>query len=575
MFTIYCLFTILLIPIHQVYSWDLALTVGDQLELYTNGTKSDVSDVTLKELTALAYDAVHNILFFADKYNDNASIFSYHLEKKKFHPLVKRKKSDNIQGIAFDPITGLLFWTDSSERSIMYKSIITGSKSDPYGSVLLKTDKEIPRAIVVDSCRGYLYWTNTYTDNATIERMRFDGSDRKVIIHDDLFKPISITIDQRENRLYWADDRSGIDYSIDSSDLDGKLRKTLYKDIYHKPNDLTVSKDNVYWTDWGYKAVWKYPKASNPWDNAELEKVASYHDSDPFGIVANYNIDDQMSDVEECKELVNLSKNKTAVNDSFKELTRNEGLFCLHGVKTEGILSCICTPGYTGERCEVSVCQNFCFHGDCSVSSEGKPLCNCMLGYKGQRCEIDMCHGYCLNNGRCNYNDERKAASCACAKDYEGERCEIRKVALLQDSCNCTEHHSIANSVPKLNLNQATEFVENCATEWDAIRDPIIMALGTICGILCLVCAVLITKILHLKKRPRIKKRIIMNKNVTPLTARPDQCEITIENCCNMNICETPCFETPIIRPNLLNKKPGKEEKKNLIANMEHQDDLY
>lgn len=37
----------------------------------------------------------------------------------------------------------------------------------------------------------------------------------------------------------------------------------------------------------------------------------------------------------------------------------------------------------------------------------------------------------------------------------------------------------------------------------------------------------------------RIKKRIIVNKNVTPLTARPDQCEITIENCCNMNICET------------------------------------
>lgn len=48
-----------------------------------------------------------------------------------------------------------------------------------------------------------------------------------------------------------------------------------------------------------------------------------------------------------------------------------------------------------------------------------------------------------------------------------------------------------------------------------------------------------------LRKRPRIKKRFIGSKTVTPtpLTNRPgpatDQCEINIENCCNMNICET------------------------------------
>lgn len=43
--------------------------------------------------------------------------------------------------------------------------------------------------------------------------------------------------------------------------------------------------------------------------------------------------------------------------------------------------------------------------------------------------------------------------------------------------------------------------------------------------------------------RPRIKKTYVVHKNVTPtpLTCRPttEQCEITIENCCNMNICDT------------------------------------
>lgn len=47
--------------------------------------------------------------------------------------------------------------------------------------------------------------------------------------------------------------------------------------------------------------------------------------------------------------------------------------------------------------------------------------------------------------------------------------------------------------------------------------------------------------------RPRIKKTFVVrnkmdrSKNRTPLTCRPapEQCEITIEDCCNMNICDT------------------------------------
>lgn len=54
---------------------------------------------------------------------------------------------------------------------------------------------------------------------------------------------------------------------------------------------------------------------------------------------------------------------------------------------------------------------------------------------------------------------------------------------------------------------------------------------------------VLSRKVRSLGRRPRIKKRIVVNKSITPLTCRPQeqnqQCEITIENCCNMNICET------------------------------------
>lgn len=64
---------------------------------------------------------------------------------------------------------------------------------------------------------------------------------------------------------------------------------------------------------------------------------------------------------------------------------------------------------------------------------------------------------------------------------------------------------------------------------------------------------VIVKTIRHVYKplRPRIKKTYVVHKNVvpTPLTCRPstEQCEITIENCCNMNICDTVSVEAATI----------------------------
>jgi len=74
----------------------------------------------------------------------------------------------------------------------------------------------------------------------------------------------------------------------------------------------------------------------------------------------------------------------------------------------------------------------------------------------------------------------------------------------------------------------------------------VIVVLTVFVAGLAAVAVVLSRKVRSLGRRPRIKKRIVVNKSITPLTCRPQeqqqnhqQCEITIENCCNMNICET------------------------------------
>lgn len=50
--------------------------------------------------------------------------------------------------------------------------------------------------------------------------------------------------------------------------------------------------------------------------------------------------------------------------------------------------TCLCTDGWTGDRCEQSlVCQFYCQHGGICSVSDGVPYCQCTSKYKGTRCE--------------------------------------------------------------------------------------------------------------------------------------------------------------------------------------------
>ncbi|KAH9635374.1 hypothetical protein HF086_017623 [Spodoptera exigua] len=428
------------------------------------------------------------MLLFVDKQSDNASIFSFNITSKKYQSLVAKKAYENIQGLAFDPVKGLLFWTDTNERSIYWISLKPGYKNHLYGNLLIKMDDELPRAIAVDSCRGYVYWTNTNVTKPTIERALYDGTKREVLVNNNIYMPVSLAIDQQTKKMYWADDREGIHYSIESADLDGKNRKTLLTGIHHQPNTLTVSKDSIYWVDWGFKSVWQLPK--NPPVDQEPVQISNFNNETPFGIAANYKIEDQIQGIEECEALGKLPQNKSEISDSFN-IPKDVGLFCVHGTKVNGKLLCKCTLGYTGDRCDISVCQNYCFQGDCGVNDKGKPECRCNSGYSGQRCEVNECHGYCLNNGACSLN-EKNERECQCIGDFEGSR------------CNNTD--SAAASRSSMSMSSENAIIETCGDGWDSVRDPIIIILAIICSALCLACVVLITKILQLKKRPRVDK---------------------------------------------------------------------
>ncbi|XP_028168512.1 protein cueball-like [Ostrinia furnacalis] len=306
-------------------SWDFVISSEGQLEFYSNQTKTNSEGTDFWELSALAYDAVNNVLFFVDRGNDNTTIFSFNLTTKKFQPLTKKKQLENVESMAFDPVKRMLFWTDTMERSIFWMSLMPDSENDGNGHLLIKMKHYTPELIAVDSCRGYIYWTSVqHNSMASIERSKFDGSEREVIVHTDLYMPRGLAIDQRTKRLYWADEKEGERFSIESSNLEGEDRQILLNGSHLRLiNTLTVSEDWIYWVDLGfYNTVWKLAKDKQ---NVEPMLVVTLS-KNTFGVVANYGIP-------ECETLPRTLPNKAAkFNNSRNALLALVLYFCIFTV---------------------------------------------------------------------------------------------------------------------------------------------------------------------------------------------------------------------------------------------------
>jgi hypothetical protein len=71
-------------------------------------------------------------------------------------------------------------------------------------------------------------------------------------------------------------------------------------------------------------------------------------------------------------------------------------------------------------------CLNFCFHdAECIVTTLNKPVCHCQQNFTGTRCQVDVCHNYCLNNGICSASTAFETLKCQCLSGFSGSRCQL------------------------------------------------------------------------------------------------------------------------------------------------------
>lgn len=97
---------------------------------------------------------------------------------------------------------------------------------------MLKTCPVFP--IFFSSLRK-IYWTD-WGNTPRIEYANMDGSGRRIIADTNLFWPNGLTIDYAGHRMYWVDAKHHV---IERADLDGKNRKAVISQGAYPP--VTVS----------------------------------------------------------------------------------------------------------------------------------------------------------------------------------------------------------------------------------------------------------------------------------------------------------------------------------------------
>ena len=107
-------------------------------------------------------------------------------------------------------------------------------------------------------CHSYMYWTD-WGETAKIERcgMNGDPKTRKVIVGSNILWPNAITIDLTLDKIWWADAKL---HTIEAAELDGSNRIIILgEDIFH-PFGLTLFQDYMYWTDWQKDSIYRANK---------------------------------------------------------------------------------------------------------------------------------------------------------------------------------------------------------------------------------------------------------------------------------------------------------------------------
>ncbi|XP_016532550.1 low-density lipoprotein receptor-related protein 2 isoform X4 [Poecilia formosa] len=173
---------------------------------------------------------------------DHQSIRWADVETKTKGTLTKGVTSDSI---AVDWVGKNLYWVDRLAGQILAIKLSSSIvKSQDY-TVVLGENLEQTSSLVLISDKGLMLWSEIGSV-PQIERSGMDGSQRKVLVSQDLSWPVSLAYDFLDDKVYWADEKL---HCIGSASLDGNDIKILQLTETPSPFSVAVFSDRMFWSD--------------------------------------------------------------------------------------------------------------------------------------------------------------------------------------------------------------------------------------------------------------------------------------------------------------------------------------
>lgn len=153
-----------------------------------------------------------------------------------------------------------LFWTGNlyfTNAFLTETYIEVVRLNTTFRRVLLKTQVDMPRHIVVDPKNRFLFWAD-YGQNPKIERAFLDGTNRTVLVTSGIITPRGLALDHRNGYIYWVDD--SLDMIARVRPDGGETEIVRYGSRYPTPYGITVFENNIIWVDRNLKKVFQVSK---------------------------------------------------------------------------------------------------------------------------------------------------------------------------------------------------------------------------------------------------------------------------------------------------------------------------
>jgi len=522
---------------------DVWVCVGNQLVSSTG--QLTVPDA--KYLTGIHgyYEDGQLILLATDIGKRGAAL--YRIQGQNSTKIYEDASTTYFEGVVYSPSSGSIYLTSPSTHSII--RISEGGEA----STVYQNSSKVPSGLAIDVCTSTVYWTNTGRRGATIEEWLDTDQPTikpRVLVSSGLNRPRGISVDLRTRSLYWTDQERN-KFGIWRSGLAGEDPIEVARGKGGEPFGVGVSEDWIYWTDWSRHASWRIHKQDK---SRQAELVREFKGAKPNGIA--YLPSNPVS----CDTSANPPKSSTEIPEStttVKEI-EFEDTAVVHPAYTNQFSIGQDDSGRKSFNCSSNI---LCVHGE--VEEED---CLCEEGWTGPYCEVSVCHNYCLAGGECRVVEGHPL--CLCSNNSRGDRCE-----------------------------EGGEQVEGCpATVSGLSSSTLLIVLPVVCSFQLVIITALALAFYRYTKKPRIVRKRFVSVTREPKKSKKreggcsgglpveDGIQLDIENCCNMKMCDTPCFDPPsrvpkdIYSPAKSATSPGKSgrsDKQSLLDNTYDDDDIY